>query len=473
MKTLERDRSRGQILVIAALTVFLLIAFVALAVDTGITYGVRAKLNSAVDSAAVAAARATVVGSTDAVRAQNAATASSRLFRLNFDPGYLGATSNGVTTRAVHQANGMWQVTVSASATRPTFLMGVLGLQNMTVSARAQAIRRNVDMMLVIDTSGSLGPPDSPAATFGQVKSAALDFVSNFASGPGGDRVGLVVFASGARLAVPINKDATRGFDMNALTSAINALGTNGDTSPSGSTASSEGLRIAHDEIDRIDPSMQSSLRVVVFFSDGAPNDVSATFSRASGGAVTGDLYSNAPQANGPALNGNTPATSLYSNSQRDALLGSYNNIPTLPTSGFTTTAWNQGAVPIQLASYNGARSFSNWPANTSCNVNIAARNMAENVANTIRSEGIYVFTLGLGSFLNGLEARFTPNCGYRGSTEYGERILERLANVPDPADPVVRQNPDQPIGMYVWAADAGALDNAFNTIASQILRLI
>jgi Flp pilus assembly protein TadG len=475
MKTIGLSRSRGQILVIVAVISIVLVGFAALAIDSGLTYGVKAKLNAAVDAAAVAAARATVVGADDATRQDNAVAASTKFFNLNFPSGYLGATPSGLSTVAVHQADGRWQVTVSADAVRPTFLMGVLGLQSMTVHAEAQSVRRNVDMMLVVDTSGSLGTPYSPAATFGQVRSAAVNFVSKFAPGPGGDRVGLVVFASGAQLKVALNNDTTRGFDMAAVTGAINALGTGADTSPSGSTASAEAMRIAHDEIDRVNPTWRSSLRVIVFFSDGAPNDVPAAFpcNPLCGGTqatVSGDLYSDAPQP-GNTIDGSQAASYLYDNSRRDTQLGRYTTLARLPDQGFSTIAYQQAPVAIPLASYDAARSFVGWPTPSRCNVNIAARNMVENVANTIRGEGVYVYTLGLGAFLNQLEARFT-NCNYTGSTEFGARILQRLANTPDPADPKVARNPNQPVGMYVYAADAAALDGAFNAIASEILRL-
>ncbi len=466
MRSVNRLRSRGQILVIVALAGIVLIGFAALAVDSALTYGVKAKLNAAVDAAAVAAARATVTGASDAARQAAAISAGQRFFNMNFPDGYLGASRPTPSIQATHEADGRWSVSVSADAARPTSLMGVFGVSNMTIHGEAASVRRDVDMILVIDTSGSLG------AAFPQVKSAAVSFVSKFASGPGGDRVGLVAFASGAVLSVPIDKTATRGFTMSTMTSTINALGDHG--SASGSTASAEGLRIAHDEIDRIDPSLRSSLRVIVFFSDGAPNDVPATFQRAST-TLSGDLYSD---TSGRGTGANSQATNMYYSNQRDSQIGTYTDIASLPANGFSTTAWQQAPIPIPLTSYNNARAFISWPANNRCNVNIAARNMSENVANTIRGEGIFVYTLGLGAELNQLEPQFTGNnnnCGYaagNGTTEFGARILQRLANTPDPGDPKVAQDTAQPVGMYAYAADASQLDSAFNAIASEILRL-
>jgi len=96
--------------------------------------------------------------------------------------------------------------------------------------------------------------------------------------------------------------------------------------------------------------------------------------------------------------------------------------------------------------------------------VNKAARNMVENVANTARSQQIKVYSIALGAAVNTQEITF---CGY-GANDSGSSILKRLANTSDSDT----RNDAQPIGLYAWAATASELDNAFSTIASEILRL-
>ena len=44
-----------------------------------------------------------------------------------------------------------------------------------------------------------------------------MDFIDKFQDGTGGDRIGLVTFASGAQLSLAINKTATRGFTRSTL----------------------------------------------------------------------------------------------------------------------------------------------------------------------------------------------------------------------------------------------------------------
>jgi hypothetical protein len=123
----------------------------------------------------------------------------------------------------------------------------------------------------------------------------------------------------------------------------------------------------------------------------------------------------------------------------------------------------------VNLASVNGARSLSGNPvSNTWCNVNKAARNMVENVANAARgaagNSAITIYSIGLGAMLNSNEV---TTCSY-GSSEYGANILMRLANTANSDT----YNAAQPTGTYVYAADASQLNSAFQKIRSIILRL-
>jgi len=64
MKLHSSHHDKGQIAIIVAITLVVLIGMVGLAVDSGRGYGVKAKLSAAVDAAAIAAARGLTVGTT-------------------------------------------------------------------------------------------------------------------------------------------------------------------------------------------------------------------------------------------------------------------------------------------------------------------------------------------------------------------------------------------------------------------------
>ena len=463
MRSDQTQHQRGQILVLVAVSIFALIGLVGLAVDSGLAYGVKAKLASAVDAASIAGARALAEGVDDAARIAAARHAAKDYFSANFPAGFLGATRVPLTDdmiSAVHDTTGYWTVTVTGSAVMPVTFMRLLGFSDFPISAMGQSIRRDLDIILVLDTSGSLATPSS---TFPALKAAAVNFVNKFNAGSNGDRVGVVSFASGSVVDVPIVKDGTRGFNKTQVVNAINALNV------SGSTASAEGLRLALNDINGVPPINRSSLRMIVFFSDGAPNNVAATFCDGTanttspyfcdvGRRVTGDLYS---ETSSP---GTGKATRIFRNNQRDSQLGTYSNISSLPTTGFDVS-------DINLASYNNQRTLTGSPTtNTRCNVNKAARNMTENVANMARNQGVKIHSIALGSAVNTLEINF---CGYLQdgpSSELGSSLMKRLSNTVDSGLNIY--NPAQPTGLYVWAENAVDLDNAFTSIASEILRL-
>jgi hypothetical protein len=401
-----------------------------------------------VDAASIAGARALAEGVDDGARIAAARSAAKDYYAANFPDGFLGAARVPLTDQmidAVHDATGYWTVTVTGSAVMPVTFMRLLGFSDFPISAMGQSIRRDLDIILVLDTSGSLA---SPSSTFPALKAAAINFVNKFNAGANGDRVGVVSFASGAVVDVPIVKDGTRGFNKTQVINAINALNV------SGSTASAEGLRLALNDINGVPAINRSSLRMIVFFSDGAPNDVPAVFSN-GGTQVTGDLYS---ETSAPS---SSRATRIFRNDRRDTQLGDYANISTLPATGFAVT----GVGNISLASFNNQRTLTGSPyTNNRCNVNKAARNMAENVANTARSQVVKIHSIALGAAVNALEISF---CAYT-SSELGSNLLKRLSNTPD-SD---AYNPAQSTGLYVWAENAADLDAAFTSIASEILRL-
>jgi Flp pilus assembly protein TadG len=454
---------KGQIVVLVALALILLILFTGLALDSGIAFAVKAKLNAAVDAATLAAGRALGETGVDSAGLDDAKNVAERFFAANFPSGYFRATvvPPGPNINIdYNDENNSWVISADAIAEVPTFFMRLGGVDTLAPSASATAERRDVDLMLVLDTSGSLGPPWSPSGTFGDLQDASKIFVDFFIDGAGGDRLGLVTFASGAVVDEPINKDATRGFDKSAVFTAIDLLDDLG--APQGATASEEAMRRALDEINAVPAAVRSSLRVIVFFSDGAPNTVAANYTDTGGSDHLGSLYSG--------NSGSGEAVSFFSHDQR------HNNIPN-PDIADLPPDPHVDHHGTEFESYNNIRMFTPplnaSGTNTRCNVNKAARNMVENVANTAREGDIIVLTLGLGAYLKELEPCLNcsgyGSCGTGGNPEeFGENILKRLANTED-SDTL---DTDQPEGLYVFAQDSGELDEAFRKIASFILRL-
>lgn len=457
-------KSKGQVLVLVAVSMIMLLALIALAIDVGIAYTVKSKLNSAVDGAAIAAGRGVKQGSSISERKAHGRDAALRFFAANFPSNFMGSSllSAEPTINIPDPVNGTWTISVNGQAKAPIFFSKAVGWPNLTVNALAETTVRDLDMIIVLDTSGSLDDTNSPPGTFDTLKASAINFINRFSDGPGGDRIGVVPFASGAATTatdgyVAINT-VSRGFNKSAIVSAISNLPVGG------TTASEEALRKAKVDLDSILPQNRSSLRIIVFFSDGAPNDIAGTFGPGAT-AVTGTLYSETvAQSSCGEATGRGHRT--WNHDRRNYPNGGTNhgcNIAHLPNKDHSGT--------VNLESFNLKRTLEYDGINIKnnrCNVNKAARNMFENVANTARSgsgtDSIKIYTLGLGSALNENEIGF---CGYD-IREYGANILKRVANTKDSDT----YNPSQPTGLYVYAENASQLDAAFQTIANQILRL-
>ena len=445
-----RKSTKGQVLVLIVLVIVILLALAGLAIDLGMAYGVRTKLYAAVDAAAIAAGRVTNQGTSVM------GTQATNFFNANYPSGLLGSTVSGPNTSAVHNADGSWTITVTAGALVPTYFARVVGWRNFSVQASATSTVRTLDLILVLDSSGSLNdPPTTPAL----LRSAAKNFIKNFDSTS--DRIGLIHFASGAVTDVTIS--STKGFNLTQINNKIDAI------SVHGATTSEEAMRLAKAQLDAIPATSQSSLRAIVFFTDGAPNGVAGIYSNGPGGPA--DLYSETDLTYCPCsscrnpLTGDITAIRMYAYNQQDNSLNDYCNITTLPATDYTGTVKMENyssTFQRHLVKYNGNI------INSRCNVNKAARNMLENLANAARSETvsspIHIFTIGLGASLTSQEIGF---CSY-GSNEQGSNILKRMANISG----VDTYNPNQPSGLYAYAADPTQLNNAFNQVASFILRL-
>lgn len=442
-------KETGQVLVLLALMLTMLFAIAALAMDVGMAYVVKTKLSAAVDAAALAAGK--VVAAQDGM----AAIEAEKFFYANYPDGLLGATVEKPTTEASYDhKEKTWKVTVTSKASVPTYFARVLNWNSFDVQALATSTINSVDMVLVLDASSSLGPPTTAQDALPQLKAAAKEFIGMF--NHRNDRVGLIHFASGAEENVKIT--SATGFNRQRLVSEIDAI------NRGGYTTAEEALRLAKQQLDSIPVHLRSRLRLIVFFADGAPNGIAAEFPTDEGllvGALSSEFQ-----------NVEEPQNRLHAVGKKNDPFAKNNNIYALPCTDWTGT--------VSIWSFNGKRTLSS-PVNvdtsaipyTECNLNRAARNMVENIANAARGETgpsvtpINIFTIGLGANMNQVEGNLGETCGY-GSEEHGGNIMRRLANVPS----VDTYNPSQPPGIYAFASSPEELKSAFDEVSRAILRL-
>ena len=200
--------------------------------------------------------------------------------------------------------------------------MRIWGFDDLPISSGATAARRDVNLVLVLDRSGSLHPSNADA--WDDVQVAAQFFVEQFDDSR--DRLGLVTFGSNAAVDVPLNTGAEA-----AITSAI----TNQVVAESAATNSPEGLWLAYSELLRV--SDANPINAIVFFTDGQPS------------AYTGSF----PVRTAP-YNGWSSAP-YCSSSPREAVIGAFQR-PNSPIFYEILGFWNRTAntAPVTLGNYFG-----------------------------------------------------------------------------------------------------------------------
>ncbi|MBI1353405.1 MAG: VWA domain-containing protein [Acidobacteria bacterium] len=479
---------RGQAMVFILLTATFSFLMAGLAVDFLWAYVVKSRLVMAVDASALAAVRA--LGRGDIAMNRTV----SLVFETNFPSDYMLAKGVNFTPPVVSTPEpGIRDVFLSGEAIAPTFFMRILGFNSLEVSASATASRRDVNMMLVLDRSASLHP--DLANAWGDVQEAAIFFVEQFDDAR--DKLGVVTFGTGAH----VDRALSTNF-KSSVTSAINSQ----VVARSASTNSPQGLWLAYAELLRVsDP---NPINAIVFFTDGQPSSYTASFAVSTTRnysnnsipycnsspktAVIGALQDAAsgafyevngfwnPNADGP------PVTTGYSSgytydhfvvsgcnspngvftpwaSDTEWLFDSGSCLPNSWTATYGSITRNfsitSGPYSVNQCSSYLKSTSTNWSQRTyrGEQVHNAAKNLTVNIAQAARQNTslgeVRIYSIGLGGW------------GYPADAGF----LRQVAN--DPQSPTFTT--DEPQGIYVYAPSKLQLRAAFNTVASEIFRLI
>ena len=453
--TQHLQRQRGAIAIMTAISMLVMLAVVGLAIDAGLAYLVKARLNAAVDSAALAGARNVTTGANQGEQIANAKQAAADFFAANIPSNYL-LSSPQITSTSVTFNAGQATIDVRAEAPMPVSIMQVIGFSSLTPVAYAQTVRRDLDMAFVVDTSRSLLP--NAAA----VRSAAKSFLNKFNVTQ--DRVSLVHFASGSETDFTMSA-GTRGFNRPAMLKKIDSYVFDGGT------ASVEGMLDARDQLRSIPAASRSTLRVIVFFSDGEPSSFASyiTFANGSDCAYTPGIIDK-----GNPYGLSSPEGTSFVVTQENCRIIRNNRITSrsLPTwYNGRNNYWQRDDASLREFKIVTDTSRPDTPRTVTAdltsttaisrNVERASRNLVEAVAAKARDEGIFVFTLGMGASLK-------DTGDYDSDT--GEMVLKCMANVADA--PARCYNPDKPVGMYCFAATETDLTPCFSRLASAILRI-
>lgn len=267
-----RKGERGIAILLTALILLLAVPIIGLLFDGTVMFIVKARLQGALDGAVLAGARGLARGADGPTQISNAETEAADYIKLNYPNNYMFGGNIAVNSVTV-DTSVAYQRTVTASAQVPyggIFMQTLLG--SAYVSGTASATRRDVNVVIVMDRSGSLAASGSCAP----LQAAASNFVGQFASGR--DEVGLVTFASSTYVNFPISNT----FD----TASPNVATIVTSFSCAGSTSSAMGLWTGYQQLIALN--QPSAFNVILFFTDGEPTGVAYDMPVATSSSCTG-----------------------------------------------------------------------------------------------------------------------------------------------------------------------------------------
>jgi Flp pilus assembly protein TadG len=502
----SEKRQRGQAMIMVTLMLPVLLGMVGLAIDRTMLFIVEAKLDAAVDGAALGSGR--LLGTT-----ANTVEIAGEFLAANFPANYWGsyALTPNITATTVLNSH---TITVGATVKVPLLFMRMFGSGYNSISAVSKATRRDTRIVLVLDRSGSMA-----GAPIASLITAASQFTGMFSSP---DELGLVILGSSAIVAYPPTRPynasptSAGGPDSNFATGQtggdmpdmINAIVAGGDT------GTAEALSLAYIELqkahnrDLLATGFDDRLNVIVLFTDGMPTSLAVNLNtsttlagssiKTSGTSCTykststpademigwigdwgfgqsngyssglymlasGDSHSALwwmanPLSDINLISPTTPITGcayLHGAGQNGSTSTDLTDLAKIPTydlygnsttDSFYTQSWIYGQFGN---AYNPAQ------PNSQYNLGIAVWNATDNAGITIRSQtamnAIAIYTI-----------------GYTGDGGVDVALLERLANSQNSPS----YNATQPTGIYVPVNQTADLTAAFNTVASSILRL-
>ena len=267
----RRLAQKGVSLIVGTASMILLIPSAGLAVDAALLYYTKARLQGAVDGAALGAARSLSLGATTAAQAANAKQNAVNWFYSNFPTTLWGTSNTQMDQTMVTVADDpnnphLQNVTVTANTTVPTIFMRWFNMSSTVVAALGTASRRDTVIMMVLDRSGSMG------ATCSDLIGAAKLFTGQFAAGR--DAIGLVTFSDGAYVASSptTNFQSVLGYD-NGSTSGSGAID---NIVCMGGTGTANAISLGYNELYKMNE--PGAFNVLFMETDGLPNTLTMNF---------------------------------------------------------------------------------------------------------------------------------------------------------------------------------------------------
>ena len=390
MKMPTRNET-GSIIIALALFVVLLLCFVAFGTEAGRWYLLRAELSKAVDAGALAGAKNVSNPYVDP------RALASEFCDENFPIGAFGTPSSGSGSATFNVTQTATRIDVAGHASAPAIMAQLLGIHDVPVSSGGAADMRPVEIMMVLDRSGSMaGTP------MRDLKVAAKSFLDFFADTQNRDKCGLISFATSVRVDRALNTNFVAPLKT-AITNMVAENYTNSEDAidqadgPSGFT-NQNGV-----------PSEDKVQQFMVFFSDGRPNTFRGLF-RYKGVVYDAVVHS---EGNCDFINGRwdtqTLNQSLYYPDREAPLFNNANNGAAVPTgdgvlpsrcgANKVTTRWNIfDTQPVRGYAPDACTIPTTVLHDYTCG---AAATLAIQHAQELKDKDIVVYAIGLGQMIN------------------------------------------------------------------------
>jgi Flp pilus assembly protein TadG len=486
-----KDRRRGSAMMLFTLLLpCILLPIVGLAIDGVRIYTVKAKLVSAVDGGAIAAARSLNVGMSFDSQKATAAKTAGEFVAANFPAHFWNARNLTLdppvdVREDTETAYKRRTVAITAGVEVPLLFMPILGVRTATVRAYSMAARRDVRLVLVLDKSASMN-----GAPMTALKTAAADFVSKFAEGR--DQLGLVVFGDSAIVAFPAFDPANGTGPTSNFKSANPSIGTLVGSLQAGNmnTGMADGLWLAYQEL--LKHPLEGALNLIVLFTDGMPNGISATFNKSP----------NSVMKSSPCTYYSTTDSTKYITGSLSNGYGILQLMNAATTAHPTATSWLSFTGMEPIVANPPSKNCTFYTKNdatkiTSDLAKLPSQDMYGNATNGTgyRYSRAYIDGGGVGLNLNtvntyqmGLigwnavdaaakrirdDATLNPiiyTIGLEGSNGADAALMKRMSNVNDSTN--MAYDSGRPAGKYFPAPSLSYIQLAFAQVAAEILRL-
>jgi len=417
----------GQILIMLAVGISVLLVFAGLAIDFGIAYTEQAALSRAVDAAALEGMRNLGQGSTVAQQlANDTFTANVQAF---------GSFTTAPTFSFVQgvDASGDQTVTITGTIYWQPLLLRVFLPATVPMTEAATAGRAPLYMSLVLDQSYSMASNGGSTA----LPTAVTDFVNQFDDTS--DHVAVVSFATIATIGPKMNSSppfkTAVGNYVRAMTYATSNPYTFAQTGLDNGLAQINSVTLP-----------TNAQKVIVFFTDGWPNMVSDA------------LNCNPPSATRTTLNftmcdAGDVSLGLCATSFPLAVFSTTNGNTTCGTcNGYPSYASSDPCYPAPSGMNFLSKQSNTYKTPTQTVVSNEAFYRAETSALTAQNQNVTIYSIGLGTAITGQAT--------------AKQFLYQVANDPNSSS----YNSSLPQGEAVFAPTSSQLDGVFQQIASKIL---